>query len=309
MPNLELTDKDYERLLTLVHLGDWLINSYRLPGPEMKEEYRELLSKVCSQADLFHRAKLVSKDSDGTYDVNSDFEMREDHMDFIDEYNERNFWDELTEHLVDRDTDELYSDKEWSKLKHEQPYWIRRSLGEKYEQEFRTHDTDRLRVVGDGETIVKQPKEPLPQIVFSFFGMDQPKLGPIHEDLICAVCGKKGIRPGVYEKNPLMDFIACEECAIDGCKLSGGFTSREEAAARRRRIFDVGYLFVELFAKKIYGLDATSSQEIEREVFEKISQEAYQAYEKIPKEMKLKIEEIPDQHDLEKALDKYVKKP
>ena len=65
------------------------------------------------------------------------------------------------------------------------------------------------------------------------------------------MCGKKNIDLGgaidAHTDNPK---FYCEDCAIDAYMKDHGFKTREAAEARRRRIFDVGYLFNEMITDK-----------------------------------------------------------
>lgn len=85
----------------------------------------------------------------------------------------------------------------------------------------------------------------LPEIQLKYF--KHASEATDHSDEVCAWCGKKDIKIGggldAHTPNPK---VICEDCAIDRFRQEEGFKSREAAAARRRRIFDVIYLLQEL---------------------------------------------------------------
>ncbi len=148
----------------------------------------------------------------------------------------------------------------------------------------------------------------LPQIKLKYFH-NKPDKGqkPVKYDKPCYYCKRKFEKVGsvldAYSDRPKM---VCEDCAIWAYKQQEGFRTKKAAAARRRRMFDVNYLFQEL----IIGLylqnnDLHSINELPDEVFEKIMEQAKDVYNSFySKEAKVKIEELETQDEVERELTK-----
>lgn len=117
---------------------------------------------------------------------------------------------------------------------------------------------------------------------------------------LCARCLKMQNRTG----GGYMDEMGrpkqiCEDCAVKRFKIDNGFKTLNAAYARRRRIFDVGYLFNEIILdkllseKKIKDIDKYKNAD---EVFVR----AGKLYSHIFKaEDKIKLEEIDNQNEIE----------
>lgn len=116
----------------------------------------------------------------------------------------------------------------------------------------------------------------------------------------CAACSKRtnklGAVKGPRRKHP--EYV-CESCAIDEYRKSYGFQSRAAAAARRRRIFDVPYLFQELYISEYLKRRKVRFAELGEGAFEQLfvlSREAYNAI--FGPDLKKYLEEL-DQWELE----------
>ena len=100
MIKLELTKEEYKKLMDLVYIGDWVINSHR--DENVLEEYEKIEDKIFSRA------------SDAGFPEHADYDAElkeffpspkfdEEIHKYIDEYNDEVFWDESVNRLVERD--------------------------------------------------------------------------------------------------------------------------------------------------------------------------------------------------------------
>src|SRR4030043_231944 len=92
--HITLSQDQYEKLMHLVYLGNWLVNSYR--GSERLEEYDKLAEDIMSSAPSAGLKDRVEFDEfEGRYYPSRklDEEMRK----FWDEYDEDAFWNMLTD--------------------------------------------------------------------------------------------------------------------------------------------------------------------------------------------------------------------
>ena len=134
-----------------------------------------------------------------------------------------------------------YNKKEYKKYKYigSLPPGIYKSLemlrcdtirGERFEKIYNEYRDKKLSTI-------------LPQINFKY-----TKLGAdtISNGFECFICKKMKKRLG--SSNPLSKKLVmiCEDCAIDEYQSVYGYKTREAATARRRRLFDIGYLFQDM---------------------------------------------------------------
>ena len=105
--NLELTDKEFRRLLDLVYVGNWVMNSMR--GDQRIRDYDEVESKCfsyCLKTGMYSLFEMV----DGEVVPSASFEdggIQEAIMDYEDAI----FFDILAEELARRDMDFAPIDK------------------------------------------------------------------------------------------------------------------------------------------------------------------------------------------------------
>ncbi|MBP7898648.1 hypothetical protein KAZ92_01725 [Candidatus Gracilibacteria bacterium] len=130
-------------------------------------------------------------------------------------------------------------------------------------------------------------------------------------DLICEQCGKKNIRIGSGgEREDGSQYTNCEDCAIDNYRYYEGFATRKAAAAFRRRMFDIQYLFREMLTdlfmeqRNMRDVEELSVEQLEALVL--LTQEIYNR--DVPKSAKLRLENMKNQEDIEKYLVKKLKK-
>lgn len=98
---IELSKEQYQELLKLVHLGSWMVNSYR-NTEERIDSVEEVEQYIYSKAKEFESEDLIQFNSQyGDYDVTEKFENQL--FQYIDAYDEDTFWAELAERLALRD--------------------------------------------------------------------------------------------------------------------------------------------------------------------------------------------------------------
>ncbi|MCG8570031.1 MAG: hypothetical protein MJB14_07800 [Spirochaetes bacterium] len=96
---IKFSEEQYKSLLKMIYLGEWMVNSYQ---DQPNQEFFQLAQYIYSFTDKFNLQKLVEKDQE----FNEYFpsaEMEESIQEFIDDYDNENFWDEIIEKLAWRD--------------------------------------------------------------------------------------------------------------------------------------------------------------------------------------------------------------
>lgn len=125
-----------------------------------------------------------------------------------------------------------------------------------------------------------------------------------HKGLRCALCDKKNIVLGstfFYEDGEPGHL--CYDCNLKEYMEMTGIKSKKEAEAVRRRMFDVGYLFSEMFFDRFIALNGEPTVK-KMEAYNYLNQMANGFYNNIfSKKMKEKIE-LMEQEEIEKIFNK-----
>ncbi|RWZ55273.1 hypothetical protein EQV77_11550 [Halobacillus fulvus] len=102
---LNLSEKQYEKLVEAVYLGTWMVNSTRMELDEEFEDVREVVLSQYKEAGL--EGKVIHQEEMGVYDLDVDYESKL--LDtYVEEYDEFSFWDKLVEKLAEKEMVERY---------------------------------------------------------------------------------------------------------------------------------------------------------------------------------------------------------
>ena len=156
----------------------------------------------------------------------------------------------------------------------------------------------------------KQKEKILPAIKLKYYNKGEDGKGPKNPDAVCCFCGEKNIAVGsvmdAYSDNPK---FVCEDCAIEMYQKDHKLKSKKAAIARRRRIFDVSYLFNEMITDKyLEEKKLKSVDDLKYNDMEKIMETGKEAYNDLfSKTAKIKLEETEDQKKIEEKLRKKLR--
>jgi hypothetical protein len=141
---IKLTKEQYEKLLELVYLGNWMINAYRTD--DYLEEYFEVVSHIFSHApEVGLEEKVVKGEIENKYLPSYDFE--ESMQDFISEYDSFCFWEELVNRLAERDAVREFGSTPLDKIDLEEFLEKKDKYLRKYEQEVEENGIRDLELV------------------------------------------------------------------------------------------------------------------------------------------------------------------
>ena len=145
---INFTSKQYEFLVKIVYLGNWLVNAIRIPGEEV-EEFADIEEYVYEQSKEFKLDKLVRYDNYlkqhvPTMEMEDDPTLRE----YINEYNEENFWEELSFALGRRDFLKKHTRDEVNAMELEELIEKEGPFIDRYVEEFKDFGIQRLEVSG-----------------------------------------------------------------------------------------------------------------------------------------------------------------
>lgn len=146
---IELTPEQYQQLLEMVYLGEWMINACRKPE-DVIEKYRDLEQHVFSFAKENGLERYVDYDEKTkTHYPSQELEMGSDAEEYRLEFEEETFWDELTERLSLRDAVDQHGEAELEKRNGIEQYKLQWPFMERYQTEFEKHEIGHLRIVSN----------------------------------------------------------------------------------------------------------------------------------------------------------------
>jgi hypothetical protein len=147
---INFTRKEYQALVEMLLVADWVINAEEAEETEAREPYRALRKKVLSHV------KAMGMGQDFQYDPGQDeyfetaeYEARAPHLRFVDEHDEATFWSKLADKLAARDVAAELGGRGEGAISEEQ--WLARlfEITERYENELEEHGLANLRLVRD----------------------------------------------------------------------------------------------------------------------------------------------------------------
>ena len=143
---INFTKKQYELLIKIVYLGEWMINAHRTK--DTYEEYSDLQNYINSFAKEFGLEKYIEKGivKKNKYYTNRLFEEETGIHDFHEEYDDETFWDELIDRLVKRDFVNAYGVENIKQMEYEERFEKEDPFIEKYSEEFEKHGIERLQI-------------------------------------------------------------------------------------------------------------------------------------------------------------------
>lgn len=147
-----LTKKQYFALLKTVYLGNWVANAIRDDSDSGKrlDEYDVAESTIFSYAKQFGYSQYIDDEfaNEGKYYPTRVFEDKTEVMALIDEYNEDTFWDELVEHLAERDFKKQYNRAEARAMSQEEHINKLYEFIDKWAEEINANGLDNIGIIG-----------------------------------------------------------------------------------------------------------------------------------------------------------------
>lgn len=143
--NINFTEKEYRLLLDAVFIADWVMTSHDTDRESDDDEHQMLFQKIYSHAREMGCTDLVDEETDANrYYPTREYEEQSEVIEWIEEYDAMNFWEELIERLTERDVLKEAPAAELDRLSAEE-YWRRAAPYEqKYATEFEKRGIERL---------------------------------------------------------------------------------------------------------------------------------------------------------------------
>ena len=108
---INFTKKEYQLLVTMIEIADWVMNSFHSHDRVDTKDHRSLRNKILDYAEEMGMKNCYEKDGD-TYYETAEYEEKSAHYNFIDEYDDELFWKQLVTRLAERDYVQHYGDEE-----------------------------------------------------------------------------------------------------------------------------------------------------------------------------------------------------
>ncbi len=145
--NISLTSEQYKNLLLMTYLGNWLVNAHNV---ERNKTFDDLAMHIYSFAKSFGAGSLVdSVPEEGKYYPTRECEELAE--EYLAEYDNETFWDELTDRLTERDFVAKYGEKAIKKMTIEERFTNMEEFEKVYDEEFDKHGLDRITIKTDEE--------------------------------------------------------------------------------------------------------------------------------------------------------------
>lgn len=101
---IELTTAEYRQLVDVLYLAEWLLTAHKVGDDPRITMYHQLVQKLYAHAQEVGLSHLIEYAAEfDQYFPTRDFESDTPIHEFIDEYDDETFWDELTRRLAERD--------------------------------------------------------------------------------------------------------------------------------------------------------------------------------------------------------------
>jgi len=151
---INITKKEYRALLDIFSISDWVLNAHKVGDDPETEEYRKLEQKFHSYAKDMGYNNLVTYDTGlKRFFPTKEFEETSKYTDFVDEFENDTFWDELLHRLVERDlimqeggVENVMNMDIRERFEKEEP------LEKMYATEFETNGLDNIRILHEHNT-------------------------------------------------------------------------------------------------------------------------------------------------------------
>lgn len=145
---IELSADEYRQLVDVLYLADWLLTARKVGDDPRVEAYHRLVQKLYARSQEMGLSELIEYAEEfEQYFPTRHFEADTTIHEFINEYDDETFWDELTRRLAERDLmAQLGGREKVQKLSMEERIRRLGQLEEQYAAEFARHGLDHLRL-------------------------------------------------------------------------------------------------------------------------------------------------------------------
>lgn len=145
---IDFTRDEYLTLLTAMQVAEWVLHAHHVEEPPETQAFRDLEQKLFALAETFGCAELVEYvEDEARFYPSAAFDEASPAMDFVEDYENDSFWNELLERLVERDLLRQLGEKTVDALDPEEREIREEPYRRVYGEEFAAHGVDRLEIL------------------------------------------------------------------------------------------------------------------------------------------------------------------
>lgn len=149
---VHFTKREYQLLLDMVYMVDWVLHAHREAEKEETAIYRELLQKIMSQAGEMGLENLVSRrDDNGRWMCSKEFVDATPAVRQLEDFENATFWEELLERLGRRDFIRAYGRDAIAAMPLEERFAKEMEIWQQYDEEFARNGVENIEVKGLGD--------------------------------------------------------------------------------------------------------------------------------------------------------------
>ncbi len=142
---IDITKKEYLTLLEILEIVDWVLHAHHTKERSETRKYREIEQKIFSYAKDIGFENLVSYDSQlKRYFSTRKFEDTSPGMDFVREFENDSFWDELVQRLVERDLIRQVGEERLLSMEAHERFEKEAPFEKRYADEFYNNELENL---------------------------------------------------------------------------------------------------------------------------------------------------------------------
>lgn len=139
---INLTKKQYEKLIELLGFADWMLNSMKT---KPIERYSDIFQYLLKYRKDFHQEESIGYFKDSNEYYFSD-KLMDKLMDKVEEYDENIFWETLVDKFVKRDIAKTDNDI-WDKMSPDDRFKLMSELEDECSEEFIENNFDNVKIL------------------------------------------------------------------------------------------------------------------------------------------------------------------
>jgi len=145
--HIDFSKEEYRTFIEILEIADWVLFAHRTDEPEDLKKYRNFEQNILRFAEELGFGNLITYDEEmGKYFPTREHDESSPVRPFIEEFEEKTFWDELVDRLADRDMLKKLGEKKLLSMAGEQRFKARFDFEKKYQDEFEKHGIGRLEI-------------------------------------------------------------------------------------------------------------------------------------------------------------------